>query len=117
GRGWGYTEDQLEEWWRQGRIATKRDGTPRMDGLIVYLDEKEGMVPQSIWSDVSRVGNTSAERIGYATQKPEVLLQRIIEASCPPGGLVADFNGGTGTTAAVAEKSGRRWVTSDIGKP
>lgn len=117
GRGWGYTLKQLDAWWDQGRIAVKKDGTPRMDGLIAYLDEKDGMVPQSIWTDVSRVGNTSGERIGYSTQKPEILLNRIINASCPENGLVADFNGGSGTTAAVAEKLGRRWITTDLGKP
>ena len=117
GRGWGYTLEQLEIWWEQGRIALKKDGTPRMDGLIVYLDEKDGAVPQSIWSDVSRVGNTSSERIGYSTQKPETLIERIVKASCPENGLIADFNGGSGTTAAVAEKLGRRWITTDLGKP
>ena len=54
---------------------------------------------------------------GYATQKPSKLLERIIKASCPENGLIADFNGGSGTTAAVAERLGRRWITSDIGKP
>lgn len=117
GRGWGYTVEQLETWWAEGKIALKKNGSPRMDGLIVYLDEKEGMTPQSIWSDVSRVGNTSSERIGYSTQKPEVLLSRIITASCPIDGLVLDFFGGSGTTAAVAEKLGRRWITTDLGKP
>ena len=57
------------------------------------------------------------ERVEYATQKPEKLLERIIRASCPQGGVVADFNGGSGTTAAVAEKLGRRWITTDLGKP
>jgi adenine-specific DNA-methyltransferase len=117
GRGWGYEPAQLEQWWEQGRIATKKDGTPRMDGLIVYLGEKEGMVPQSIWTDVSRVANTSSERLGYNTQKPEILLERIIKASSPKGGLVADFFGGSGTTAAVAEKQSRRWIACDLGKP
>ena len=70
-RGWGYTLEQLESWWVEGRIATKRDGTPRMDGLIVYLDTKNGQAPQTIWSDVSRVTNTGSERLGYPTQKPE----------------------------------------------
>jgi len=117
GRGWGYSLEQLEAWWEQGRIALKKDGNPRMDGLIVYLDEKDGAIPQSIWSDVSRVGNTSSERIGYSTQKPEILIERIIKASSPENGLVADFNGGSGTTAAVAERLGRRWITTDLGKP
>ena len=58
-----------------------------------------------------------SEITGYDTQKPGRLLERIIEHSCPPHGTVADFNGGSGTTAAVAEKLGRRWITTDIGKP
>ncbi len=115
-RGWGYTREQLEQWWSEGRIATKRDGTPRMDGLIVYLDEKEGQAPQSIWQDVSRVTNTGTERIGYPTQKPEALLERIIKASSNESDLVADFFCGSGTTAAVAEKLGRKWIVSDLGK-
>jgi site-specific DNA-methyltransferase (adenine-specific)/adenine-specific DNA-methyltransferase len=115
-RGWGYTVEQLEAWWAEGRIATKRDGTPRMDGLIVYLDEKSGQAPQSIWQDVSRVSNTGMERIGYPTQKPEALLERIIKASSNEGDLVADFFCGSGTTAAVAEKLGRKWIATDLGK-
>ena len=115
-RGWGYTREQLEAWWAEGRIATKRDGTPRMDGLIVYLDTKDGQAPQTIWQDVSRVTNTGNERLGYPTQKPEALLERIIKASSNPGDLVADFFCGSGTTAAVAEKLGRKWIATDLGK-
>jgi len=115
-RGWGYTKEQLEKWWSEGRIATKRDGTPRMDGLIVYLDEKDGQAPQSIWQDVSRVTNTGSERLGYPTQKPEALLERIIKASSNEGDLVADFFCGSGTTSAVAEKLGRKWIATDLGK-
>ncbi len=115
-RGWGYTKEQLERWWSEGRIATKRDGTPRMDGLIVYLDEKDGQAPQSIWQDVTRVTNTGTERLGYPTQKPEALLERIIKTSSNEGDLVADFFCGSGTTAAVAEKLGRKRIASDLGK-
>jgi DNA modification methylase len=115
-RGWGYTLEQLEKWWDEGRIATKKDGTPRMDGLIVYLSDKDGQSPQSIWTDVSRVTNTGTERIGYPTQKPEAMIERIIKASTNPGDLVADFFVGSGTTAAVAEKLGRKWIATDLGK-
>ncbi|EQD54395.1 DNA methylase N-4/N-6 domain protein, partial [mine drainage metagenome] len=108
--------EQLEAWWAEGRIAIKRDGTPRMDGLIVYLDEKSGQAPQTIWQDVSRVTNTGSERLGYPTQKPEALLERIVKASSNEGDLVADFFVGSGTTAAVAEKLGRRWIATDLGK-
>lgn len=115
-RGWGYSIEQLERWWKDGRIATKKDGSPRMDGLKVYLDEKIGQKLQSIWDDVHRVTNTGAERLGYPTQKPEALLDRIIKTSSNEGDLVADFFSGSGTTAAVAEKLGRKWIVSDLGK-
>jgi DNA modification methylase len=115
-RGWGYKIEQLEQWWSEGRIAKKKDGTPRMDGLIVYLDKTEGQVPQSIWTDVGRVANTSAERIDYPTQKSEALLERIIEASSNPGDIVLDAFAGSGTTPAVAEKMRRRWIAMDCGK-
>ena len=75
------------------------------------------MTPADVWTDISHIQQKDPERVGYGTQKPKKLLARIIEASCPEGGLVADFNGGSGTTAAVAEKLGRRWITTDLGKP
>ena len=112
----GYKIEQLEKWWAEGRIATKKDGTPRMDGLIVYLDKTGGQVPQSIWTDVGRVANTSSERVDYPTQKSEALLQRIIEASSDANDIVLDAFAGSGTTAAVAEKLGRRWIAMDCGK-
>lgn len=67
--------------------------------------------------DSIQIMSFSKEKVGYATQKNEALLERIITASCPEGGLVADFFVGSGTTAAAAEKLGRRWVVSDLGKP
>ena len=115
-RGWGYKIEQLEKWWAEGRIAKKKDGTPRMDGLIVYLDKTEGQTPQSIWLDVGRVANTSSERVDYPTQKSEALLERIINASSNEGDIVLDCFAGSGTTAAAAEKLGRRWIAMDCGK-
>lgn len=88
GRGWGYELKQLEKWLAEGRIAKKRDGTPRQDGLIVYFDEMEGQTPQSIWPDVPGIANTSAERLDYPTQKPEALLARIIKTSSFEGDLI-----------------------------
>lgn len=67
--------------------------------------------------DSIQIMSFSKEKVGYATQKNESLLERIITSSCPEGGLVADFFVGSGTTAAAAEKLGRRWVVSDLGKP
>ena len=113
-RGWGYTVEQLEEWWAQGRIHTKKDGTPRMDGLKVYFAESQGKPLQNVWTDIRRIANTSRERLGYPTQKPEALLERIIRASSNEGDLVLDPFCGCGTTVAVAEKLGRRWIGIDI---
>ncbi|GHU28263.1 hypothetical protein FACS1894152_5840 [Bacilli bacterium] len=77
---------------------------------------KSTVKQDDVW-DISGVFNMAKEYINYDTQKPEALLTRIVESSCPENGIVADFFGGSGTTAAVAEKLGRRWITSDIGKP
>lgn len=116
-RSWGASLEQLEKWWNEGRILTKKDGTPRMDGLKIYLDEtKGGNALSTLWDDVERIGNTSDERIDYPTQKPEALIERIIKASSNKGDLVADFFCGSGTTAAVAEKLGRKWIAADLGK-
>lgn len=83
-----------------------------------YLDENPGSPITSLWDDNNLQLNTSsAERLGYATQKPESLLERIIKASSNEGDLVCDFFGGSGTTAVVAERLGRRWITGDFGKP
>lgn len=92
-----------------------------------YLDESKGLPASTVWTDIKQIyadpraykenQAKHSEITGYDTQKPERLLERIIEHSCPNTGLVADFNGGSGTTAAVAEKLGRRWITTDLGKP
>ena len=79
--------------------------------------EEQGKVLEDWWVDISTVGRIVKEITGYATQKPEALLERIIKASSNEGDLVCDFFGGSGTTAAVAERLGRRWITTDIGKP
>ena len=115
GRVWGMDEEQLEALFQQGLILLRKDGVPRLDGYKVYLDDKKGTPLTSIWDDVDRVGNTSSERIDYATQKPEALLERVIQASSNKGMLVADFFGGSGVTAAVANKLGRRFIHCDIG--
>ncbi len=79
-------------------------------------EESKGVPMPDVW-DISMINPVGHERVDYATQKPERLLERIIQASCPENGIVADFFGGSGTTAAVAEKLGRRWITTDLGKP
>ena len=115
GRVWGMSLENLENLYNQGLILLRKDGVPRLDGYKVFLDEKKGTQLTNIWDDVDRIGNTSGERVDYATQKPEALLERIIKASSDEGMLVADFFGGSGVTAAVANRLGRRFIHTDIG--
>lgn len=91
--------------------------TIKSAGKIYKYYEDEKLTPADVWTDISHIQQKDPERVGYGTQKPKKLLARIIEASCPVNGLVVDFFGGSGTTAAVAEKLGRRWITTDLGKP
>ncbi len=79
-----------------------------------YLREDSGVAVGDLWDDLQRVANSSKERVGYDTQKPEALIQRIVEMGSEPGDIVLDVFGGSGTTAAVAHKMGRRWITADI---
>jgi DNA modification methylase len=113
-RGWGLSLEGLEELWAQGLILKKKDGTPRLDGRKVFLDEKKGSPVTDIWSDIERIGNTSRERLPYPTQKPVALLERILNASTDKGDLVLDPFCGCGTTVDAAEKLGRKWIGIDI---
>ncbi len=112
-RVWGASLEQLEQWWAEGRILKTKDGRPRLDGYKMYLEEAKGRPVTSCWTDLDRVGNTSSERIGYPTQKPEALLERVITTSSNEGDLVADFFCGGGSTAAVAQRLGRPWIACD----
>jgi len=115
-RSWGFGREELENLWERGLILTKKDGTPRLDGYKVYLDELPGKPLTTIWNDIGRIANTSGERLDYPTQKPEALLDRIIRASSNEGDIVLDAFAGSGTTCAVAEKLNRRWIAIDCGK-
>jgi DNA modification methylase len=108
-------QDALDELDKMGRVhwPEKEDGVP---SFIQFEDEMDGVELQSIWADISPIGSQALERIDYPTQKPEALLERIIKASSNEGDLVADFFCGSGTTAAVAEKLGRKWIVTDLGK-
>ena len=86
------------------------------DGSLKYVEITEERVDDN-WGDIPRVMPASGEYLAYGTQKPERLVERMIKASCPEGGLVADFFAGSGTAAAIAEKMGCAWIASDLGKP
>jgi len=113
GRHWAFSHNELDRLDREGKIHWPQSGVPR---LKRYADEFEGVELQDVWTDIKLIHNQSAERVGYITQKPEALLERIIEASSNEGDLVADFFCGSGTTLAVAEKLGRRWIGVDLGR-
>lgn len=87
------------------------------DGRVYRYYADEGRALDDVWSDLNSLHHADPERIDYATQKPSALLERIIKAASPEGGLVADFFVGSGTTATAAESVGRRWIVTDLGKP
>jgi len=113
GKHWIWSQERIDEGIKKGIIVFSKTGLPQVKR---YLDEVKGHVIDDIWSDVDPIGAVSHERTGYNTQKPEELLDRIIQASSNEGDLVADFFCGSGTTLAVAEKLGRRWIGVDLGR-
>ena len=123
GAGYSYSWKGKQGYWRcpmstmerfelEGRIYYTANGTPRYKQ---YLDEMEGVPAQDLWVDIFAVNSQAEERVDYATQKPEALLERIIKASSNEGMVVADFFGGSGVTAAVSNRLGRRFIHNDIG--
>lgn len=106
------TEETIKRLKEEGRIYYTSSGTMRIKH---YLDEAEGLSMDDTWVDIDPVNSQAEERVDYATQKPEALLERIIKASSDEGMLVADFFGGSGVTAAVANSLGRRFIHTDIG--
>jgi adenine-specific DNA-methyltransferase len=112
-RSWSCVREKMEEYDKAGRIAYTSTGTPC---LKRYIDETPGAPVQNLWDDIPPVNPMAVERVGYPTQKPEALLERVIRASSESGDLVADFFCGSGTTPAVAEKLGRRWIAGDLGR-
>jgi len=109
---WKYTTEHLEELDREGRIIwpTKKDGVPRYKR---YLDEMPGVAIQSIIIDIPPLSAQSTEKLGYPTQKPLALLERIIQASSNPGDTILDPFCGCGTAVAAAQKLGRKWIGID----
>ncbi|MEW6354231.1 MAG: site-specific DNA-methyltransferase [Pseudomonadota bacterium] len=114
-RHWRYSEENMRKAHEEGRLYYSESGLPWKK---LYLDEMPGVIVGSLWTDINPIhASDSTERINYDTQKPEKILERVIQASSPENGLVADFFGGSGTVAAVAERLNRRWIVSDLGKP
>ena len=111
GRYWAYSKENMQRFEAESRLYYSSTGLPR---LKQYLDEMPGVSLQDMWTDIAPIGSQAAERLGYPTQKPLALLERIIQASSNPGDVVLDPFCGCGTSIAAAQKLGRRWVGIDI---
>lgn len=107
-----YSEESIQKFREQNLIYKTKSGR---EYKKYYLDEAKFAIG-SIWTDIVNLSKGQHEQLGYPTQKPEALLERIIKASSSEGDIVSDFFAGSGTTAAVAEKLGRKWIVSDLGK-
>ena len=112
GMHWIWSQENIDKAFAEGRILINSKGTPRK---IQYLDEMEGDIASDLWNDIFPVNSQAEEDADYATQKPEALLERVIKASSDNEMVVADFFGGSGVTAAVAHKLGRKFIHCDIG--
>lgn len=111
-RYWRYSKGSMEQLIKDGMVVQTTPGTvPRRK---LYLDKGKGVSIQSLWDDVPALHSNAAERLGYPTQKPQALLERVIDASCPEGGIVLDPFCGCGTAIEAAEDLERNWVGVDI---
>jgi site-specific DNA-methyltransferase (adenine-specific) len=111
--GWAISKEKMEQWDKEGRLHFPDDINGRIRRKR-YLDELKGKPVQSLWDDIEPIGAHAAERLGYPTQKPLALLERIIQASSNPGDVVLDPFCGCGTAVAAAHKLDRRWIGIDI---
>lgn len=111
-RYWRYSKERMQQLYETGRIIQPSPGAvPRFKR---YLDEMKGHPVQNLWRDIDPINSQAAERLGYPTQKPLALLERIIQASSNPGDIVLDPFCGCGTAVAAAQKLERRWIGIDI---
>ena len=110
-RAWRYNQERMQKLDEEGRLYYSRTGYPRQK---MYLDESRGVPIQDMWYDISSLSGSHKERLGYPTQKPSLLLERIISASSNEGDVVLDPFCGCGTAIAAAERLNRRWIGIDI---
>ncbi len=111
--GWMISREKMEQWDEEGRLHFPSDSSKRIRRKS-YADELKGMPVQSLWTDIPPINARAQERLGYPTQKPVALLERIVAASSNPGDVVLDPFCGCGTTVHAAEKLGRRWIGIDV---
>ncbi len=111
--GWAVSREKMEQLDAEGRLHYPKSPTGRMQ-LRRFLDEMQGVPVDNLWDDIKPIGAQAAERLGYPTQKPLELLERIVAASSNPGDVVLDPFCGCGTAIAAAQKLDRRWIGIDI---
>jgi len=111
---WRYSKATMKALYDKGEIVLSSTGKSLSKKR--YLKDAKGTPVTDLWDDVNRISPTSSERLGFPTQKPESLLERIVRTASRENSLVADFFCGSGTTLAVAEKLGRRWIGCDLGR-
>jgi len=111
GRYWAYSRTNMTAFEREGRLYYSRSGTPSYKR---YLDEMPGIPLQDLWTDIPPIAPQAAERLGYPTQKPVALLERILLSGSNPGDTVLDPFAGCGTAIDAAQKLGRRWIGIDV---
>ena len=112
-KGWAISREKMEQWDREGRLHFPKSPDGRIQRKR-YLDELKGEEVPSLWDDIPPIGSKAKERLGYPTQKPEALLERIIKASSNEGDFLLDAFCGCGTAIAVAQRLNRRWIGVDI---
>lgn len=111
GRFWAYSKENMEKFYEDNKLYFSSSGQPY---IKYYLDERPGVAVMSFWDDIKPMSPTSKERLGYPTQKPEALLERIIKASSNENDVILDAYCGCGTTIAVCQKLDRQWLGIDI---
>lgn len=112
-KGWAISKEKMEQWDKDGRLYFPKSINGRIQRKR-YLDEVKGEEIQSLWDDILPIGSQAQERLGYPTQKPIALLERIIDASSNPGDVLLDPFCGCGTAIAAAHKLNRRWIGIDV---
>ncbi|MDI6734906.1 MAG: site-specific DNA-methyltransferase [bacterium] len=113
GKHWIWSQEKIDEGLKKGLIVFSNTGMPQIKR---YLDEVEGHRLSDLWTDIKPIGSVATERLFFETQKPEALLERIIKTSSSEDDIILDCFIGSGTTARVAQKLGRRWIGCDINK-
>ncbi len=109
-----YSQDRLDTLKKEDRVRFSSGA--KYPEFKQYIWELKGRPIENVWDDINMINAMGDERLGFATQKPEALLERVIKASSNEGDIIADFFCGSGTTLAVAEKLGRKWIGADLGK-